>query len=153
MIKWKNKQIADKIFFYSYDVGISDHQLTKKRSDISTVFKSPYGKLMYSEECPKRIRYLEKDEQVKYLSDGQLLIDDGSQMKIYQVSISLTFYEKHFSYTIYNHCFSVLLVFVCIFCWKEWSAKAACKCWWNWLQVTMLSTFSQAAFFIQNLWA
>ena len=55
----------------------------------STTFISPYGKHMYTQECPKQIRHLEKNEKVTFLSNGQLCVIYEKHIEIYSKGFCL----------------------------------------------------------------
>ena len=58
------------------------HQLSLI-TNATTVSISPYAKYMYTHECPRQMRMLNRSEKVKFLNDQQLYIDYGTHVQIY----------------------------------------------------------------------
>jgi len=60
---------------------------------------------MYIEECPKQIRYLEKNEKVTFLSDGQLYVNYETHVEIYPKGFCLENFYNPESDEIYMSAF------------------------------------------------
>ena len=72
------------------------------RENISTRSIAAYAKYMNTHLCPHKIRLLEDDERVTFMSNGHLHVGNGTQVKVYeQVFISSTFYEQLLRHYIY----------------------------------------------------
>jgi len=84
------------LLFHRQDVnGSLTYVLDKRfRENISTRSIAAYAQYMNTHLCPHKIRFLDDDERVTFMSNGHLHVDNGTKLKVYaQVSISATFYR------------------------------------------------------------
>ncbi len=73
---------------------MTKHKLTLAKN-VKSNMESPFAQRMYNVDCPKQMRFLEKDEKVKLLLNRHLYIDYGSHVEIYAKGFCLeNFYSE-----------------------------------------------------------
>ena len=66
------------------------------RSNVTSSFISPYAMIMYTSECPKQLRPLVSDTQIKLLADGKLYIKTETHIEIYTKGFCIeNFYDPN----------------------------------------------------------
>ena len=83
---------------------MTQHKLSLAKN-VKSNFESPFGQRIITEECPKQMRFPQKDEKVKLLVDRQLYISNGSHAEIYAKGFCLENFYSEESDEIYLSAF------------------------------------------------